>query len=96
MDKENTNCITGSTDTSFSNQWSTPQRIQVIELQDSIEIIYKETSNVIYTHSVYPSTDPEERIFKIIFSCKGGKWHKSDRIYGEIVSSTKESYEFEE
>ena len=52
--------------------WSGPTRLQVNELNDSIEMIYEETS-------------PEKRYFKIIFSCVDGKWNKSEPIYGKIV-----------
>jgi hypothetical protein len=78
--------------TAFINQYSTPIRIDVIENNNFIEFIYKETSNI--TLSVYPPREPEQRVFKIVFSCKDGKWHKSDRIYGEIVEAQSESYIF--
>lgn len=82
-----------STGTTTSiDQWSTPERIQVNELSDSIEMIYKQKSMLTYT--VFPTPPPEEQVFKIVFSCKEGKWCKSDRIYGEIVPSRRESYEF--
>ena len=75
------------------NQWGYPTRVDVIETNESIEFIYKEVSQIIYT--IYPSPPLEERVFKIIFSCKDGKWNRSDRIYGEIITSSEESYEFE-
>lgn len=80
--------------TSSINTWSTPQRVEVNEQFDSIEMVYKETSML--THAVYPSPHPEVRVFKIIFSCVDGKWNKSERIYGKIVSPQDEYYEFEE
>ena len=79
--------------TTFTNLWSIPERIMVLENSDSIEFIYKETSLIIST--VYPTRPPEERVFKIVFSCENGKWHKSDRIYGKIIPSRSESYIFE-
>lgn len=79
--------------TTQSNNWNTPFRVDVIEKSDCIEFVYKEVSMMTYT--VYPSTPPEERVFKIVFSCKDGKWHKSDRIYGNIIPSQDEYYEFD-
>jgi len=37
---------------------------------------------------------PQERVFKIVYSCVNGKWNKSDRIYGNIISAQDEGYEF--
>lgn len=78
--------------TSVYDPWSDPIRVGVVEKSDSIELIYKEISMVTYT--VYPSPPPEERVFKIVYSCEDGKWHKSDRIYGKIVAPQKERYVF--
>jgi hypothetical protein len=76
----------------WRNNWNLPIRIEVNEVGDSIEMIYKETSMITYT--TYPSPLPEERVFKIIYSCIGGKWNKSEPIYGKIISPKNESYEF--
>lgn len=76
------------------NTWSSPQRVDVIEYAESIEFIYKETS--IMTLAIYPSRQPEERVFKIVYSCVDGKWNKSERIYGNIIPSQKEYYTFED
>ena len=81
-----------STTTSL-NIWNTPQLIETKEVGESIEFLYKEISMITYT--VYPSPSPEERIFKIVYSCKDGKWNKSDRIYGTIIPAQEESYEFD-
>lgn len=83
-----------STGSTCMDTWFDPIRIQVIEHYDSIEFVYKETSMI--TLTIHPSPPPEVRVFKIVFSCKKGKWHKSERIYGEIVESTDEYYEFDE
>ncbi len=84
-----------NTGTSFTttNTWSTPQRVDIIEYADSIEFIYKETSML--TLAIYPPPPPQERVFKIVYSCVDGKWNKSERIYGKIKPSQKEYYEFE-
>ena len=74
--------------------YTTPEyydRIDVIEKEDCIEMIYQERNN-----TVYPPRYPTPRIFKIVFSCVDGKWHKSDRIYGKVVPAQKERYEFNE
>jgi hypothetical protein len=60
---------------------------------DTIEMTYKETSIIAYL--THPSTPPEERVFKIIYSCVDGKWNKSERKYGKIVPQTNESYVFD-
>lgn len=86
------NFETSSSDTSSLNQFGYPVRLEVKEVGDTIEMIYKETSNLCYTS--YPSPPPEERVFKIVYSCQNGKWNKSEPIYGEIVPSKDEYYEF--
>lgn len=97
----NTNVSVTNTDASFVssngitnyNSWFPPERIKIIENTDSIEFIYIETSCV--THTIYPQMESDRRVFKIIFSCKDGKWHKSDRIYGEIIPASDEDYIFD-
>jgi len=82
-----------STGTTYSiNKYSTPFKIEVREESDCIEFIYKEVSQICYL--TYPAIEAGERVFKIVFSCKDGKWNKSDRIYGEIVPSSDEQYVF--
>lgn len=91
METNNDLGIAVSSGTATINQWGIPNRVEVLEFPDKIEMVYKEESNITYT--TYPATN-EFRVFKIIFSCKDGKWNKSDRIYGTIIQETKESYEF--
>jgi hypothetical protein len=91
----NTTLITnlGSTSaTTNINLWSNPERLDVIETIDSIEFIYKETSMV--QLAIYPPRPPQERVFKIVFSCINGIWNKSERIYGEIIPQESERYVF--
>ncbi len=76
------------------NQWSIPERVDVVELSDRIEMIYKETSLITYTS--FPAPPPQVRVFKIVFSCVDGKWNKSERIYGEIIPASSEHYSFED
>lgn len=80
------------TSTSAFNQWNEPTFIKAIEVGETIEFIYKQTSMISYTIS---SPSPEERIFKIVFSCKNGKWNKSEPIYGTIIPATGEDYDFD-
>jgi len=69
--------------TTSINQWSEPFHLETNELEDSIEMIYEEVSNMVL--SIYPSRPPEKRHFKIVFSCVDGKWNKSERIYGKKI-----------
>ena len=48
-------------------------------------MIFEETS--LMNLSIYPQQKPNERYFKIIFSCVDGKWNKSERIYGRKIES---------
>jgi hypothetical protein len=83
--------ITTTSGTVFNN-WSTPQRIEVNEYSDKIEMIYKEISTI--TYASYSPPPPIERVFKIVFSCVNGVWNKSAPIYGKIISSQNETYQF--
>jgi len=80
---------TGIHTTTF-NPWSEPIRIQINEFPDHIEMIYKQTSMISYGWN----NSPEERVFKIIFSCIDGKWNKSEPIYGKIIPKQEEYYDF--
>ena len=83
-------CNTGTTAT--YNAWNNPYLIETNEYQDRIELVYKQVSN--YTYFDYPNTEPKERVFKIIFSCKDGVWNKSEPIYGIIIQEQSEHFEF--
>ena len=84
----------GANTTSISNIWNIPVRIEVNEVGETIEMIYKQTENLNYYSSYYKNTTLQERVFKIIYSCKDGKWHKSEPIYGKIIQLKNEYYEF--
>tara|TARA_R110000868_G_scaffold3103_2_gene20711 strand:- start:14786 stop:15151 length:366 start_codon:yes stop_codon:yes gene_type:complete len=71
------------------------QQLEVKEVGETIEMIYKETLNSNYTTTVYFNFSPEVRVFKIVYSCVDGKWNKSERIYGEIVPAQEEYYNFD-
>lgn len=78
----------------FNGFWSEPVFIKAVECFESIEFLYKQTSMI--TYAIYPAPPPEERVFKIVFSCIDGKWNKSDPIYGKIIPAIEEDYEFED
>lgn len=78
----NGNTISGTTNL---NQWSEPNRLEVNEYCDKIEMIFEETS--LMNLSNYPQQKTNKRYFKIIFSCVDGKWNKSERIYGRKIES---------
>ena len=82
-----------TSETTYFYIWSQPVLIKSEEVGDTVEFTYKETSMVSY--SLDPSRLPEQRVFKIVFSCKDGRWHKSKPIYGTIIPATEEDYDFE-
>jgi hypothetical protein len=82
----NTNSI------SFSS-WNHPELINATEKGETIEMIYRQTSNFYRTGGLPPYNDT--RIFKIVYSCVNGKWNKSEPIYGKVITSQEESFEFE-
>lgn len=85
-------CGSGTTGSSL---WHTPEliKVQVNDLHGYIEMIYKQTSMI--SLSVYPPRQPEERVFKIVYSCVKGKWNKSEPIFGKIIPAQNEYYEFD-
>ena len=78
--------LIGSSSSTELSGWLDPEIINFIELEDSIEFVYKQKSIYSYLN--------KERVFKIIFSCKKGKWNKSEPIYGTLIPATKEGYSF--
>ena len=83
-----------TTATTSIDMWSLPVFIKALEVGETVEFIYKQSSMISYT--TYPSTSPSDRVFKIVFSCINGKWNKSEPIYGKIIPPSEESYEFDE
>ena len=69
------------------------EQLEVKEVGETIEMIYKETSNVYRTGGLPPYNDT--RVFKIVYSCVDGKWNKSEPIYGNIVPAQEEYYDFD-
>jgi len=81
-----------TTGTSTFNPWNHPEIIEVREVGESIEMIYKQTSSFSRTVGLQPYHD--ERLYKIVYSCVDGKWNKSEPIFGKIIPAQSESYEF--
>jgi hypothetical protein len=82
--------------TSTHNEWNEPIRVDVIDTGNSIEMIYVQTKNSVscgYSH--YPYYLNEKRVFKIVYSCVDGKWHKSEPIFGRIIPASDEYYDFD-
>jgi len=79
--------------TSEWNPWGSPYLINTFVHLKSIELIYRQDSNVSYTPEMRPVCE-QIKIFKVIYSCKRGKWHVSDRIEGQYISAQDERYEF--
>lgn len=82
----------GGTTTSF-DRWGKPYLIDTVVLEDSIELIYRQDSNLTYT--VNWQIHEDVKIYKIVFSCKNGKWHVSDNIEGKYIHARGETYEFD-
>lgn len=87
-----TNMFASFNCTTSMNSWSTPEIVETLEIGDSVELIYKQWSNVYTdTHSL---KHPSERVFKVVYSCIDGKWNKSDPIYGKIIPAGEQCYDF--
>jgi len=71
------------------NQYSEPKLIETIVKDDCIELVYTETKLWSFVNGTI-----DKRVFKVIYSCKEGKWNKSEKIYGQIIPASEERYEF--
>jgi hypothetical protein len=56
--------------------WYPAKQINFFDLGNSLEIVYQEECEKIHL----------ERVFKIVYSCIDGKWHKSERIYASMIN----------
>lgn len=98
------NPIMGITDNSSgstfitNNDWRDVRLIDTVVYPDRIELIYKEIYTGTYTsygyNNVWSGPPYEDRVFKKVYSCKDGKWHESDKIYGRIIPPSEETYNF--
>ena len=76
--------------------WNNPVFIMAREVGETIEFIYKETSKITFFGlGGYLPTAPSERVYKIIYSCKDGKWNKSEPVYGTVIPASGEEYIFD-
>jgi hypothetical protein len=80
--------------TSTFTEWSAPSMIDVRDTGNSIEMIYLQDRINRVWGGALPQA-PERRVFKIVYSCVNGEWNKSEPIYGTIIPSQGEYYEFE-
>lgn len=69
-------------------QWNEPILVETIKRESSVELIYRQTSKL----DIYPMFEPD-RVFKIICSCKDGKWNE-ERVDGVIIPKSDEHYIF--
>ena len=79
----------GYNSTADINICANSELIKTIELPGSIELVYKQQSMLANNFGPLPS-----RVYKIVFSCVDGKWHKSEPIFGQIVPAQQEYYDF--
>jgi len=68
--------------------WNESRLIDTLVFDDRIELVYKQSS-VLVTRPLIPP-----KIFKVVYSCKKGKWHQSEKIEGSYRSASDETYEF--
>jgi len=74
-------------------EWSEPELVDVDEGENYLALTYTQAMvSSFYSYTPNIHIDNERRVYKIIYSCRGGKWHKSDKIYGKIIPPTKEAY----
>ena len=71
--------------------WGVPVEVAHEIYDDRIEFIYKKTKMIWVGYY-----SPEVAVYKIVYSCKDGLWHKSEPIYGKIIEPQVEQYEFDE
>ena len=65
-----------------------PELVLTIINDDCIECVFKQNNHK------WPNEG--DSVFKVIFSCKEGKWHKSEPIFGLIIPASKEEFYFED
>lgn len=71
------------------NLYRSVKNIDVIENDDSLEMVYKLEPTPIAAHM---SIEP--LVYKIIYSCVDGKWNKSKPIIGKYIPEQKARYIF--
>lgn len=73
------------------DQWTEPNLVEVDEGENYLALTYTEDRVSNFYNATSDSLE-SRRVYKVIYSCRGGKWHKSEKIYGKIVPPTKETY----
>lgn len=73
------------------DQWTEPNLVEVDEGENYLALTYTEDRISNFYNATSGSAE-SRRVYKVIYSCRGGKWHKSEKIYGKIVPPTKETY----
>lgn len=74
--------------------WTTrdvPKIVHTEVWHDQIEVFYRQTSIVSSGGDPLP-----DRVYKIVYSCKDGKFHASDPIEGAVAPAQGERYLFKE
>ena len=74
------------------DQYGYPKIIDTLVFSDKVEVVYRREPYMSYTS--YPPITPEPQIYKIVFSCKNGKWHQSEKIMGRFIPASNEGYQF--
>ena len=73
--------------------WHPAILVETEEVGESIEMTYRQSP--MFSYSTFGQSQPPDRVCKIVFSCKDGKWHKSEPVYGKIIAAQSEYFEFE-
>jgi hypothetical protein len=73
------------------DQWTEPNLVEVDEGENYLALTYTEDRISNFYNATSGSIE-SRRVYKVIYSCRGGKWHKSEKIYGKIVPPSKETY----
>lgn len=82
-----TGSLVMATGTSLYGLQTNAELVNTEEFADRLEFTYKE-------YSMLSHIPP--KVYKIVFSCKDGQWHKSEKIYGRIIPAQDEHYDFDE
>ena len=74
------------------DSWGPASLVSTREVGDTLEFVYTQSSMLSRGFGM----QPEERAFKVIYSCVDGKWNRSEPIYGKIIPSIEEQYSFKQ
>ena len=68
-------CTSANASYSYMEQYGKPKLISVSDYGETVEVTYIETATAYISYG-YNDTPPR-RVFKIVYSCVDGKFHKS-------------------